>query len=33
MLIKFGVPILAALALGFGAATTMILKPEDRGGA
>lgn len=30
MLIKFGVPILAALALGFGAATTMILKPEDR---
>jgi multidrug resistance efflux pump len=30
MLIKFGIPILAAAAIGFGAATTMLLKPEDR---
>lgn len=30
MLIKFGIPILAAAALGFGAATTIILKPEDQ---
>lgn len=30
MLIKFGIPILAAAALGFGAATTVILKPEDQ---
>jgi HlyD family secretion protein len=30
MLIKFGIPILAAVAIGFGAATTIILKPEDR---
>lgn len=30
MLIKFGIPILAAVAIGFGAATTMLLKPEDR---
>lgn len=30
MLIKFGLPILAAAALGFGAATTVILKPEDQ---
>lgn len=30
MLIKFGIPIVAATALGFGVATTIILKPEDR---
>ncbi|MCX5689300.1 MAG: HlyD family efflux transporter periplasmic adaptor subunit [Planctomycetota bacterium] len=30
MIIKFGIPILAAVALGFGAATTVILKPEDQ---
>lgn len=30
MLIKIGVPLVAAAALGFGAATTMILKPEDQ---
>jgi HlyD family secretion protein len=30
MVLKFGVPILAAAALGFGAATTVILKPEDQ---
>ncbi|HLP83062.1 MAG TPA: HlyD family efflux transporter periplasmic adaptor subunit [Phycisphaerales bacterium] len=30
MLIKFGIPIFAALALGFGLATTVILKPEEQ---
>ena len=30
MLIKFGIPVLAALALGFGIATTIILKPEQQ---
>jgi len=30
MIIKFGIPIVAAAALGFGAATTLILKPEDQ---
>lgn len=30
MIVKFGIPILAAAALGFGAATTVILKPEDQ---
>jgi multidrug resistance efflux pump len=30
MLIKLGVPILAAAALGFGAATTIILEPEEQ---
>lgn len=30
MLVKFGVPIIAAAALGFGTATTVILKPEDQ---
>jgi HlyD family secretion protein len=30
MLVKYGIPILAAAALGFGAATTVILKPEDQ---
>lgn len=30
MIIKFGIPVLAAAALGFGAATTVILKPEDQ---
>ncbi|MDX2016118.1 MAG: HlyD family efflux transporter periplasmic adaptor subunit [Planctomycetota bacterium] len=30
MLVKFGIPVLAAAALGFGAATTVILKPEDQ---
>lgn len=30
MIIRFGIPILAAVALGFGIATTMILKPEDK---
>jgi HlyD family secretion protein len=28
-IIKFGVPLLAAIALGFGASTTMLLKPTD----
>lgn len=27
--VKFGVPLLAAVALGFGASTTMLLKPKD----
>ncbi len=30
MLIKFGIPVFAALALGFGLATTVILKPEEQ---
>jgi HlyD family secretion protein len=30
MIIKFGIPILSAAALGFGAATTVILKPEEQ---
>lgn len=30
MVIKFGLPILAAAALGFGVATTVILKPEEQ---
>lgn len=30
MIIKFGIPLLAAAALGFGAATTVILTPEDQ---
>ncbi len=30
MIIKFGIPLLAAMALGFGAATTLILEPEEQ---
>lgn len=30
MLIKFGIPLIAAVSLGFGVATTIILQPEDQ---